>query len=275
MKLKGKIMKVEIQGKSYIIVVLCSLLVLAIVGLIWAFQALSFKDAEILNLSQQVEAQQILTSKLKEEVKALQANLSIISEKLKIEQLKREQLESDFLELKKVNSSEYAVIGIDPYGNGVVIPLKVEIKKGEGKVLLNIANVRFDTSLQNSAQKAVKVAQEITKYNLGDRDILITITSSTSWNPEISGESGGAAICAALVAAIQNKTINGKVLITGTIEADHTIGRVGAVYQKAIAAKKSGASKFIVPIGQKVWVEELEVLEIFTIESALKYIIIN
>lgn len=271
-------MKVEGEGEGkgksrYIIVVLCSLLFLAIIGLTWAFQVLNFKDAEISNLTQQFEAQQILISKLREEIKALQANLSITNEMLKIEQLKREQLESDFLELKRVNSSEYAVIGIDPYGNGVVIPLKVEIKKGEGRVLLNIANVRFDTSLQNSAQKAVKVAQEITKFNLSDRDILITITFPASGNPEIAGESGGAAICTALVAAIQNKTIDEKVLITGTIEADHTIGRVGAVYQKAIAAKKNGASKFIVPIGQKVWVEELEVLEIFTIESALKYII--
>ncbi|MEM2925072.1 MAG: S16 family serine protease [Methanocellales archaeon] len=269
---------VEGEGKNrirYILVVLCSLLFLSSIVLIWTFQELNFKDVEISNLTQQLKAQEILISKLKEEINALQVNLSKANEMLKIEQLKREQLESDFLEWKKVNCSEYAVIGIDPYGNGVVIPLKVEIKKGEGKVLLNIANVRFDASLQNSAQKAVKVAQEITKFNLSDRDILITITSPVPWNPEIAGESGGAAICTALIAAIQNKTIDEKVLITGTIELDHTIGRVGAVYQKAIAAKKSGASKFIVPIGQKVWIEELEVLEIYTIESALKYIINN
>jgi uncharacterized protein len=256
-----------------IILIVCSLLALSTISLIFVFQELNYKDIEISNLSKQLEEQQILISKLKEEIKALQLNLNITNEKLTVEELKRGQLESDFLELKKVNSSEYAVIGIDPYGNGVVIPLKVEIKKGEGRVLLNIANVRFDTSLQNSAQKAVKVAQEITKFNLSEKDILITIASPAPWKPEIAGESGGAAICIALIAAIQNKTINEKVLITGTIEIDHTIGRVGAVYQKAVAAKKSGASKFIVPIGQKVWVDELEVLEIFTIESALKFVI--
>lgn len=249
------------------------LIILLAVALIWAFQELKSRDTEILNLTQQIEGQQKLILEIQGEVRDLQSNLSLTSEKLKIEQQQRQRLERDILELKRVNSSEYAVIGINPYGRGVVIPLKVEIKNGGGKVLLNIANIYFDTYLQNSAQKAVEVAQEITKFNLSDKDISIIMTAPAAEKSEIAGESGGAAICAAIVAAIQNKTIDKKVLITGTIEEDHTIGRVGAVHQKALAAKESGAAIFIVPAGQKVWVEELEILDILTIENALKYVI--
>lgn len=248
------------------IIIVGFLLLVVTGGLIWTFQILKSKDTEIANLTWQVEGQQKLILEIKEEATGLKADLES-------ERQKNQQLERDYSELKSVNSSEYAVIGVDSYGRGVVIPMKVEIKKGKGHILLNIANVYFDTSLQNSAQKAVKIATEITKTNLTGRDILIIINAPSDGKPEISGESGGAAMCAAIVAAIQNKTVDQKVLMTGTIELDHTIGSVGAVNQKAIAAKESGASKFIIPVGQNVWIDGLEILEIYKIENALTYMI--
>lgn len=94
----------------------------------------------------------------------------------------------------------------------------------------------------------------------------------TSKKPEIGGGSGGAAMTIATIAAIEGRNISKGVLITGTIGEYHTIGKVGSVEEKAIAAKEWGAKMFIVPIGQNVSVPSLVVKEVLTIEDALKYI---
>jgi PDZ domain-containing protein len=45
-------------------------------------------------------------------------------------------------------------------------------------------------------------------------------------------------------------TGNVKVAVTGTIEGDESVGAVGAVPQKAVAARDSGAKLFLIPASQ-------------------------
>ncbi len=94
----------------------------------------------------------------------------------------------------------------------------------------------------------------------------------SSRTTEIGGGSAGAAMTIAMIAAMEGRNISKEVLITGTIEETHIIGKVGAVKEKAIAAKEWGAKMFIVPIGQNVSVPGLDIKETFTAEEALSYI---
>jgi len=58
---------------------------------------------------------------------------------------------------------------------------------------------------------------------------------------------------------LQGKELRRDVIITGTIQSDATIGKVGGIIEKAVAAAKSGASLFLVPQGQSIvtiYVEE-------------------
>ncbi|TLX81856.1 MAG: hypothetical protein E6L00_05370 [Thaumarchaeota archaeon] len=55
-----------------------------------------------------------------------------------------------------------------------------------------------------------------------------------------------------LASELLGKPINDKVLMTGTIEEDGNIGRIGGVAQKADAAGKYGAKMFLVPEGQVI-----------------------
>ncbi len=55
-----------------------------------------------------------------------------------------------------------------------------------------------------------------------------------------------------LISDISGKPINSKVLMTGTIQTDGTIGKIGGVAQKVEAAGKNGAKIFLVPTGQAV-----------------------
>jgi uncharacterized protein len=51
---------------------------------------------------------------------------------------------------------------------------------------------------------------------------------------------------------MMGKPINASVMMTGTVEPDGTVGKVGGIVEKATAAAEAGAKLFIVPEGQSV-----------------------
>jgi len=138
---------------------------------------------------------------------------------------------------------------VDSQGKGVVTRLKVEVKPGEGRTLVNIDQLLFWVDTQNSIRLAKRVAENITGFDLSNVDLFYAIETNASL---IEGPSAGAAITIATIAAIENRTINESVMITGTINPDGSIGQVGEIVAKAKAAKDVGATLFLVPKGQSV-----------------------
>ena len=189
----------------------------------------------------------------------------------------RQKLESEIINLTLVSKTDYGVLAVDENDKGYLIPLEVIIKEGKGSLFLNVANVLFDETLQSSANVAVKAAREASRKDIASKDILINIKSpALEQTITIQGGSAGAAIALAAMATMQEKTLRKDVMITGTIRADHTIGRIGAPKEKAIAAKENGAVMFLVPAGQKSEVGDvgIEVREVSTIEDAAKLAIV-
>ncbi|RLI98444.1 MAG: hypothetical protein DRP00_01925 [Candidatus Aenigmatarchaeota archaeon] len=138
---------------------------------------------------------------------------------------------------------------VDNKGNGVVTTLKVEAKPGEGRTLVNIDQLLFWIDTQHSIRLAKRVAENVTGIDLSHVDLVYAIETNASI---IEGPSAGAAITVATIAAIENRTINESVMMTGTINHDGTIGPVGGIVAKAKAAKDVGAKLFLVPEGQAV-----------------------
>ncbi|HJW96796.1 MAG TPA: S16 family serine protease [archaeon] len=138
---------------------------------------------------------------------------------------------------------------VDQNGNGVTTSLDVEVVSGSGKTLTNVDKLFFWTDTQNSIRTAKSVAEQITGKNLNEVDLIYTINANAT---VIEGPSAGAALTIATIAAIENKSINPDVMITGTINEDGSIGQVGAVLEKAEAAKEIGATLFLVPARQSV-----------------------
>jgi len=68
----------------------------------------------------------------------------------------------------------------------------------------------------------------------------------------IGGPSAGLAFTLALLDELSKGSLTGKVKVaaTGTINGDETVGAVGAIPQKAIAARDSGARLLLVPAAQ-------------------------
>lgn len=141
------------------------------------------------------------------------------------------------------------VPAVDENGKGVSTALVVEAKPGEGRVLTDINHILFFTDTQNSIQIARDVAQNITGVNTSRIDLFYEIETNAS---VVGGPSAGAALTVATVAALENRTPNSSVMITGTIEPDGSIGPVGAIEEKANASREAGAVLFLVPIGQGI-----------------------
>ena len=147
------------------------------------------------------------------------------------------------------NSVSLNVPAVDNEGNGVSVILKVQTVPGKGRILTDINNLFFWIDTQNSIRISQRVAQNITKINLTDFDLIYDVQTNASL---LEGPSAGAALTVATVAVLENKSLNPEVMITGTVNPDGTIGPVGGIAEKAKAAKEIGAKLFLVPKDQSV-----------------------
>jgi uncharacterized protein len=136
---------------------------------------------------------------------------------------------------------------VDNQGNGVITNLKLEARPGSGRTLVDINSILFFVDTQNSIQIAKAVAENYTKANLSNIDLIYEIETNAS---VIEGPSAGAALTISTIAALEGKQLPHNVMITGTINPDGSVGLVGGIPAKAKAAKDVGATMFLVPAGQ-------------------------
>ncbi len=259
------------RSLKYIIIFLSVLLV---ASSLFTYGQIKIQDETISSLSAISENRKLTIARLEQNITQCEYNLSVTEKSLKNETQTRRGLEKEIINLTMAARSDYAVMAVDENDKGHLIPLEVIIKSGKGNLFLNVANVLVDETFQSSAQTAILVARDVSRKSLSDKDVLINIEAAVQEQKvSIAGGSAGAAITLAAMAAMQNKTIRNDVLITGTINEDHTIGRIGAARAKALAAKEIGAVMFLVPAGQKSEIGEIgiEIMEVATIEDAASF----
>ncbi|MGI0020628.1 MAG: S16 family serine protease [Nitrososphaera sp.] len=137
---------------------------------------------------------------------------------------------------------------------GLVMNIMVDIRDGRGLVLVN-TEIPAGVDFQTSAKTAVKVAQQHARADLSGKDVIFSIKSDNNESglEAVDGPSAGAAMTLLLISELQSKDIDGTILVTGTIEPDGTVGRVGGVPEKALAAGEHGAKLLLVPAGEAVY----------------------
>jgi len=92
----------------------------------------------------------------------------------------------------------------------------------------------------------------------------------------VSGPSAGLAFALVIIDDLTPGALTGgsKVAVTGSIEADGSVGPVGGVAQKAVAAREHGASLMLVPVGEAAEAREhagdMEVVAVRTLDDALR-----
>jgi len=141
---------------------------------------------------------------------------------------------------------------------GEILRVHARFVDGTGKVFI-ATRPKIGIELQSSAENAFKVAQEISNVHVDRFDCMLTVMANRSIDV-VDGPSADAAIAILLSLILIGEEPRRDVIITGTIQSDGTIGKVGEIIEKAIAAAKTGAIKFLVPKGQSIatiYVEEI------------------
>ena len=148
---------------------------------------------------------------------------------------------------------EIDVPAVNPEGEGIIVTLSVEAKPGTGKTLVDIDQLLFWTDTQDSIRNAKAVAQNVTGIDMSKYDIIYSIGTDAS---AIEGPSAGAAMAVATIIALEDSELNTSVSMTGALDENGTIIQVGGIPEKAQAIKNNNMTLFLVPEGQKFFVEK-------------------
>lgn len=144
-------------------------------------------------------------------------------------------------------SVEMPIVAVDNRGEGVIGKLVTTAKPGTGLVLVNINNVLAQYDTQLSGRTAAKAASNFTQIDLQKWDIIYTIIVDAN---VIEGPSAGGVMALSVVAALENRTVNHSVAMTGTINEDGTLGPAGGIKAKATVAKENDVTLFLVTANQ-------------------------
>ena len=212
-------------------------------------------------------------SDLTNELKALKESLNITQAQLEYYRSISRQIEaSDGLGVLLASSTVNVVavrIVKSNYGasyEGVVLKVRVDLRAGKGDIYVN-TNPRIGIDLQSSVRTAVNVAGRLVNVNVSRYDYVVYVIGEREVDV-VDGPSAGLAITLAIISALEGKQLPSDVYMTGTINPDGSVGQVGGVLAKALAAAEHGAKLFLVPPGQSkdiVWEVREERTFIFTV----------
>lgn len=132
---------------------------------------------------------------------------------------------------------------------GVILNFTISIIPGSGRVLVS-TEPKVGIDLQTSIQVAKIVAENITGIDLRYSDIILSIEAPSQVDI-VDGPSAGAVITATLISLLLNKSMDYSIYVTGTINPDGSIGKVGGILEKSLAAAENGAKVFVVPEGEE------------------------
>ena len=140
------------------------------------------------------------------------------------------------------------VVAVSQTNRGVVLRIYAKIENGSGRIYM-ATTPKVGIDLQSSAETAYMVAGGLCHFNIQTHDLFIVVVANFTVDV-VDGPSAGAAIAVLIAGIMMGKSLNNSVIMTGTIEPDGTIGKVGGIVEKAAAAAQAGAKLFIVPKGQ-------------------------
>ncbi|MFH0835391.1 MAG: S16 family serine protease [Candidatus Micrarchaeota archaeon] len=157
---------------------------------------------------------------------------------------------------------------VDLEGSGALANLTVTVTDGDGAVFVRFDSSKplINTETQSSLRLALDVAERLTNENLSEKNVYYSITAPSD---AVGGYSAGAAAAIATIAALRGEELRNDTLITGKLgNGDGEIASVGRVEEKAAAVKEAGYSVFLVPKGEGVEEEGLQVVEVSTVAEA-------
>ena len=151
-----------------------------------------------------------------------------------------------------VSCSSIYIVGVmgGSRPKGACMLLEAYLTEGGGRVYVS-TTPKIGIELQEAAEKAFKATQRFTGVDASNLDLMLRVVSNESIYV-VDGPSAGAAVAVLASSLLLNVDLRKDVVITGTIDENGNIGRVGGILYKGEAAARAGAKIFLVPKGQSV-----------------------
>ena len=140
-----------------------------------------------------------------------------------------------------------SVPAVDSYGRGALAGLTIKAQPGNGSVFIDAKGPLLDENALASLNRAVGAA--LAHYAGEPMDLYYFIDAPVA---AVEGGSAGAAFSVGALLALNGLQAREGVIITGTVESNGSIGSVGSILPKAIAAKAAGYDLLLVPAGESV-----------------------
>lgn len=170
---------------------------------------------------------------------------------------------------------------VDAEGKGILSLVSVSTIAGTGDIFMSITPLTgIDT--QHSEKTAVVIAAQKAGVDPEKYNVMFKIDSTAE---VVDGPSAGAVLTLATYAEFSGKKMRRDIALTGTIDREGNVGKVGGVFEKAAAVAESKVKNykiFLVPRGQRIqsgvdlakyakekW--DLQVAEVDTIDDVLNY----
>ncbi|KYK26477.1 hypothetical protein AYK26_04980 [Euryarchaeota archaeon SM23-78] len=120
----------------------------------------------------------------------------------------------------------------------------LEVKPGKGRIFLDsFPLTKIDTQI--STRYANNIACDHLDMDCSGYDFFYTIRAGSTI---VGGPSASAALTVLTIAALKNLELREDTIMTGTINSGGSIGPVGGIVKKAIAAEKAGFKRVLIPM---------------------------
>ena len=120
----------------------------------------------------------------------------------------------------------------------------LEIKHGRGRIFLDSFPLsKIDTQI--STRYANEIACDYLDMDCSAYDFFYTIRAGSTI---VGGPSASAPLTILTIAALKNLELRNDTVMTGTINSGGSIGPVGGVVKKALAAEKAGFKRVLIPM---------------------------
>jgi len=120
----------------------------------------------------------------------------------------------------------------------------LEVKYGSGRIFLDsFPLTKLDTQI--STRYANEVACDYLNTDCSHYDFFYTIRADSTI---VGGPSASAPLTILTIAALKNFNLRNDTVMTGTINSGGSIGPVGGIVKKAMAAQKEGFKRVLIPV---------------------------
>ncbi|MFA6268498.1 MAG: S16 family serine protease [archaeon] len=148
-----------------------------------------------------------------------------------------------------LQNGDIKIFAVTEDNKGMAAELYIYTIPGSGKIAFITSNSLVGKDTQTTGNISIQISKKLTNIQITDKDIIFDIRANAS---EVDGPSAGAAMTLLTYSMLSEKTLNPVVALTGTINVDGSIGMVGGVGPKSVAAAEAGVKLFLIPSGEAV-----------------------